>query len=113
MKKIILIMAVALVSCKKENSFHKAIQGDYEIRTIHQYWGGSVQLPSGAQGYEFIITDKTLTGWHFENNEYEVIDYGVLYASTKNGDSGEINVEVSDSLRLTDIFGNVLVMGSK
>lgn len=112
MKKVLFI-ALLLVGCSKNNKFHKAIQGDYEIRTIKQYGGNVQHIQSGAQGFEFTITENTLTGWHFNNSEYEVLDYGVLYATNVSNVSGEVNIELTDSLRFTDVYGNVLTMGSK
>ena len=118
MKNLILILAVGvtLFSCNKVDNFHKAIQGNYEVRFV-DHKGGEVYdtyIPSGAEGWEFDITETHLDGWHWWNNTYEVLDKGVLYAPNHNGDGGEVHIDiVGDSLLVRDYLGNVLHLGRK
>jgi len=116
MKSLFLIIGVStlLMSCGKVNSYHEAIQGNWEVRFVDHQAGQvyDTYVPSGAEGWSFNITETHLDGWHWWNNTYEVLDNDVLYAPNHNGDGGEVHTSfVGDSLFITDHLGNILHLG--
>ena len=110
--KRLLFLVLVLSSCAKQDKFHKAIQGDWEIRTINTYWGTTQNIPSNS-GNDFTITESTLNGWHFTNEPYEVLSNGIIGVSNDAGDYGELPVSVGDNLVLKDVYGNELIMELK